>query len=390
MAVTAEAGQSAPSVILEDGRTALWRNESGVPPPSALVGVDDTITADTALRRMASGQYLRWNGDYHNGRQLLSAVARRLDKNRARRWSRDTEVSDVCSRFHRHRAAQGERARILGRLVVVLEPDYLLALRRAPDVCAPCAAAWGANNVKPVVLGLRELLGVVGAYQWWLRGVPVPALGDRVHPRYGVFAPIRGEYVDLVAAAPLPARDRGLDVGTGTGVLAAVLARRGMKKVVATDTSPAAVACARENLSRLGLTSRCSVMEAPMFGPDKDQGFDVVVCNPPWLPGRPASALDRALFDCRSTMLRSFLAGVAGRLSTGGEAWLVLSDLAERLGLRSRCELLGWIKAGGLLVIDRHDTAPIHRRSKDKDDPFHAQRSAEVTSLWRLARLRDP
>ncbi|MCX4699947.1 methyltransferase [Streptomyces sp. NBC_01373] len=64
---------------------------------------------------------------------------------------------------------------------------------------------------------------------------------------------MRGEYVDLVARAPLPTFRTAFDLGTGTGVLAAVLARRGVGRLVATDISPRALVCARDNLGRLGL-----------------------------------------------------------------------------------------------------------------------------------------
>jgi prophage antirepressor-like protein len=83
-------------------------------------------------------------------------------------------------------------------------------------------------------------------------------------------------------------------------------------------------------------------------------------------------------------MLKGFLAGVRAHLLPNGEAWLILSDLAEHLGLRSRSELMQWIEAGGLTVTQRLDTRPQHGKSQDPDDPLHAARAAEVTSLWRL------
>mgnify|MGYP003352493047 CR=1 FL=1 len=53
---------------------------------------------------------------------------------------------------------------------------------------------------------MRELLGLNGAHEWRKKGVPVAALGGaHVHAHYGVFSPVRGEYIDLVAQAPLPA-----------------------------------------------------------------------------------------------------------------------------------------------------------------------------------------
>jgi len=67
-----------------------------------------------------------------------------------------------------------------------------------------------------------------------------------------------------------------------------------------------------------------------------------------------------------------------------GEGWLILSDFAEHLGLRSREQLMTWIAAAGLVVVDRIDTRPVHPRASDANDPLHAARAAEMTSLWRL------
>jgi hypothetical protein len=83
-------------------------------------------------------------------------------------------------------------------------------------------------------------------------------------------------------------------------------------------------------------------------------------------------------------MLRAFIAGVRSRLQSGGEAWLVLSDIAERLGLRTREELLAMFDEAGLDVVDRLDARPEHPKARDTRDPLHAARAAEVTSLWRL------
>jgi hypothetical protein len=85
-------------------------------------------------------------------------------------------------------------------------------------------------------------------------------------------------------------------------------------------------------------------------------------------------------------MLRGFLSGLAAHLAPGGEGWLILSDLAEHLGLRTRDTLLGWIAAGGLAVHGRLDIAPRHPKATDPDDPLAAARAREVTSLWRLVR----
>jgi SAM-dependent methyltransferase len=281
---------------------------------------------------------------------------------------------------------QGQRARILAMLLVQLEGDYRIDLRRAPDLRLACSQAWGPADGAPSVASLRELLGLVGAHEWRKKGVEIPALGpspaNRIHAHYGVFSPVRGEYIDLVAQAPLPAITLAFDIGTGTGVLAAVLARRGVRRVIATDQDPRALACARDNIARLGLEQHVDVIQADLFPPGQ---APLVVCNPPWVPGRPSSPIEHAVYDEDSRMLRGFLAGLPAHLTPGGEGWLVLSDLAEHLGLRSREQLQGWIDSAGLRVVGRSEARPRHPKATDPDDPLHAARSREVTALWRLA-----
>ena len=287
--------------------------------------------------------------------------------------------------FHLYRQARAQRARTLSALLMPLDEDYGIPLRRAPDIRQACAEAFGPGE-EPSIASLRALLGVIGAHEWRTKGIEIAAIGARIHPHYGVFAPIRSEYVDLVATAPLPAlrssSSLAFDIGTGTGVLAAVLARRGIVRVVATDRDPRALACARENLERLGLAQQVEVVQADLFpeGPAA-----LVVCNPPWVPARPSSPIEHGIYDPESRMLRGFLAALPAHLEPGGEGWVILSDLAEHLGLRPRSELLAAFHAAGLKVVDRSDVRPKHPRASDETDPLHAARAAEVTSLWRLA-----
>lgn len=380
-------------------RSALWRAESGAPAPRRVQLADDTLAADTAYRLACEGTGLLWAGDFHNARQLLQALARRADARSRKSPSRGRKAAakpagDAVAAaaavpgqaFHLHRQAQAQRARTLAQVLVPVDADYGIPLRRAPDLRVALIEAWGPPSGEPAVVSLREVLGLVGAHEWRKKGVPIAALGEdaRIHPHYGVYSPVRGEYIDLVAAAPLPAGAQALafDIGTGTGVLAAVLARRGVARVVATDQDPRALACASDNLQRLGLHRKVELQTADLFPAGR---APLVVCNPPWVPARANAPIERAVYDEDSRMLRGFLSGLAEHLAPGGEGWLILSDLAEHLGLRPRAQLLEWIAAGGLRVLQRHDVRPRHGKAADPSDPLHAARSAEVTSLWRLA-----
>ena len=360
-------------------RSIHWQSEAGVAPPKRVVIADDTMNADSAFRLASEGTALLWRGDFQNARQLLQALARRVDRKPRK------PAATLRDAFNQHRLAQSQRARTLGMLLIPFEAGHVIPLRRAPDVVEACTQAHGEAS-SPYVCSLRELLGIISAYEWRRNGVDIPALGARIHPHYGVFSPVRGEYVDLVAKAPLPAAlkkaSRAFDVGTGTGVLAAVLARRGVARVIATDQDERALACARDNVARLGLQAQVEVIPADLF----PEGLaPLVVCNPPWLPARPSSPLEHAVYDPDSRMLKGFLAGLASHLGPGGEGWLIMSDFAEHLGLRAPNDLNDWIEAAGLKVVGRLDARPRHPKAADASDPLHAARAAEVTTLWRLA-----
>ena len=393
----------------KQARSALWRSERGAMPPKRVVLADDTLSADSAYRMACEGTGLLWRGDFQNARLLLQALARRIDKPPKASKTAKMERKKVLAQaetgvpsgetFHLYRQAKSQRARVLGMVLIEFGADYAIALRRAPDAKQACVEAWGHfDGSGPSVASLRELMGVISAHEWRKKGVEIPALtssgaavakaapNNRIYPHYGVFSPVRGEYVDLVATAPLPkmrpAKFVAFDIGTGTGVLAAVLALREVDQVVATDQDERALACAKENIYKLRLPNPVKVMQADLF----PEGLaSVIVCNPPWLPARPGSPLEGAVYDEGSRMLLGFIKGLAAHLAPGGEGWLILSDLAEHLGLRTRSELLAAIAAGGLKVVARMDVKPEHPKALDASNPLAEARAKEVTSLWRLA-----
>ena len=389
----------------DEAHHADWRSESGISPPRRVVIADDTMTADTAYRLVCEGTGLLWRGDFQNARQLLQALARRVDRPsrksaKAAKAIKSTQAADEAKAgfvtesampdaFHRHRLSQSQRARALGMVLIPFDQGHSIPLRRAPDVKQACTEAYG-DAGQPYVTSLRELLGIVGAHEWRKKGVLIAGSEGveafRIHPHYGVFAPVRTDYVPLLAQAPLPRalseESLAFDIGTGTGVLAVILAKRGIAHVVATENNPRAVLCAKENLQRLGLQKQVAVVDTDLFPQGRAA---LIVCNPPWVPARPSSALEHAIFDPDSRMLRGVLEGLSSHLLPGGEGWLILSDFAEHLQLRSRQQLLDLIKSAGLRVLGKIDAKPTHSKVADASDALHRARSAEVVSLWRLA-----
>lgn len=364
-------------------KTSVWHSENATPAPKKVQVADDTIKADAAYKLCCEGTALLWRGDFQNAKQLMQAISRRIDRPGKKPKKAPANMTEA---FHLHRQAQSQKARILGMLLIEVSIGHHINLRRAPDVKAACEHAYD-KSTQSFVVSLREILGLIGAYEWSKNGVEINAINNKIYPSYGVFSPIRGEYLTLVDTASLPTPcNTAFDIGTGTGVLAAILANRGVKTVIATDNAQRALDCAQKNINQLEMKNAVTVVNANLF-PDASHGkADLIVCNPPWLPARPSSVLESAIYDENSQMLKGFLNGLKAHLNDHGEGWLILSDFAEHLGLRTRDELLTWVSIAGLKVIDRMDTKASHNKTLDASDPLHTARKAEVTSLWRLAK----
>ncbi len=354
--------------------TSVWQSEAGQPPPKQVIIVDDTMTGDAAYWRACAGTAMLYAGDFQNAKQLLQAVTRRADRKPAK------PMATMLEAFHQHRARQIGRANITNRILIQLHEGKCV-LNRSPDMLAAVEGALGTAPPASMVLSLRETLGMIGAHEWRKKGVPIAALGTNIHAHYGVFAPVRNEYLDLINTATLNRPQVAWDIGTGTAVIAALLVARGVPQVIGTDNSARAVVCAAENIQRLEMQSKIQLVEADLF---PDGQADLIVCNPPWIPAKVNTPMERSIYDPNSQMLRGFLSGVGARLTTNGEAWLVMSNLSENIGLRAIDELPNWIAQAGLTVIQKLDTSPTHAKSDDQSDPLYAARSQEVTSLYRL------
>lgn len=367
--------------------TAVWLSANDRPAPKKIIAVADELTADDAVRNASQGIAMLWRGDFQNAKQILGAIDRRLASPGKKKTR--SSAGSAGEQFYKVRQARAQRSRVMSLILVPLNFDSgggYIPLPRAPQMGQSLEFGYGDRpgfGSGDGVVSLQELTGVLSAYQWFVSGVDVPSLGARIYPHYGTFLPTRHEYVDLVASAPLPSLSHAFDIGTGTGVLGAVLVDRGVAKVTGTDIHQRAVDCANDNFYRLGMDEFAHAEVTNMF---PEGTAPLIVCNPPWLPGNATTTLDAAVYDPGSQMLLQFLKGLPQHLTADGEGWLILSDLAELLGLRTREMLLAAIAGAGLEILDRLDTAPTHGRSRDTSDMLHAARSRETTSLWRLRR----
>jgi methylase of polypeptide subunit release factors len=132
---------------------------------------------------------------------------------------------------------------------------------------------------------------------------------------------------EAAAGAPPPL---ALDMGTGSGIGAIFLARRGYK-VIGVDISAEAVRCAEINILLNRLEDRVEIRQGDLFAPVRDHRFQLVTFNPPFLRGEPTSLYDQGW---RATdVMERFAAGLPGALSPNGGALVLLSTDGDEAGM---------------------------------------------------------
>jgi release factor glutamine methyltransferase len=170
----------------------------------------------------------------------------------------------------------------------------------------------------------------------------------RLLPLPGVFQPPSDAWLlaDFVARERLAEGAAVLDLCTGSGMLAIAAALNGAAEVTAVDISRRAVTAVRLNARINGV--RIKPMRGDLFEPVEGQRFDLVVCNPPYLPGDihnlPERGLTRAWEGGRSG--RAFIDRIAARasdhLTPRGQLLLTYSTVCDEP------ETLEALRAGGL------------------------------------------
>jgi release factor glutamine methyltransferase len=165
----------------------------------------------------------------------------------------------------------------------------------------------------------------------------------------GVFAPVFTSSTELYSIwMPYPVGGAFLEVGCGAGVTAVLAALRGCSSVTALDISPAAVANARSNAERHGVTDRLRVLQSNMFaGLVADARFDVIFWNSSYAEA-PAdfvyeTELHHAFFDAGYRSHRAYLEGARRHLNDGGRLLLGFGDVGNRQLLDGFAEQAGLV-----------------------------------------------
>ncbi len=170
----------------------------------------------------------------------------------------------------------------------------------------------------------------------------------RLLPLPGVFTPPSDAWMlaRYLAEQQLAAGIRALDVCTGSGVLAIAAAREGASEVTAVDISRRAVAAVRLNARINGV--RVEAVRGDLFAPLRGRRFELIVSNPPYLPGDLAALPERGLARAWEggpsgrAFIERIAAGAAEHLTENGSLLLVYSSVC------GESETLRTLRSGGL------------------------------------------
>jgi len=142
----------------------------------------------------------------------------------------------------------------------------------------------------------------------------------------------------LGAWASVEGLTRALDIGTGTGLIALMLAQRCPGEVDGVEIEPAAAAQAAENVKNSPWASRVKIFSVPIqrFAPETPQKYDAVVCNPPFFhDSYEAKDKERTLARHLVSLTHEELVKMAANLLTkkGRLSIIIPYQVHERFGL---------------------------------------------------------
>jgi Methyltransferase small domain len=236
--------------------------------------------------------------------------------------------------FHLYRRLKIEHAHFLSRVGFTIDKTYRPFIRFAPDISIlPSAIRTYLDAPEDVFMPLNIWDGIISANQWYEKGVHIESLGDKIYPLYSVWPPTGVEYLQLFNEylANVSVSGTAIDLGCGTGVLGMILAKKGMS-AFGVDSNFEAAKSSNLNAQKLGLDFTAVHGDASSISiPD----CDLIVCNPPWIPARPSSALDTGNYDPEETLLKSVFKQTK-KLKSNGKLLLFYSDLAQNLELQAK------------------------------------------------------
>lgn len=270
----------------------------------------------------------------------------------------------------------------LSNLILIEIVDHKLAVKKSPRI------GWLEKlypETSDFLLSFSQVQGLNSAWQWYLKGISIPVLRNKIHPYYGTYFPTRFEHLQLFDnwlkhyKGP---KKSAIDVGVGSGVLSLQMIKHGFQKVFGTDTNPNAIVGLTEFMGDTKLSRKIELDFGHLFGKWEKQ-TELIVFNPPWLPkSHDLDRIDEAIYY-NENLFPEFFAEAKHRLLPEGKIVLIFSNLAQITNVTKEHPIEKELAQGGRFQLEKYLKKSV-KCSSEKTKRDQHWRSSEEVELWIL------
>lgn len=343
-------------------------------PTPIKIGLDlATFTRRTNVQEtiddLLAGEQILIKGFYSDGLDLLN------------------ELQTYLKKKHSNRSFQDQRAfrleyKKLSNLVLIEIKAHQLVVRKSPSIGWLEKLYPDSDNF---LLSFPQIQGLNSAWQWYINGVNIPVLRNKIHPYYGVYFPSRFEHLQLfdnwLKRYEGP-KKTAIDVGIGSGILSLQLMKYGFQKSFGTDLNPNAIIGLKESMAGTKLAVKIELDFAHLFG-KWVKPTELIVFNPPWLPAsHDLNRLDEAIYY-NDKLFPEFFKEAKERLLPDGRIVLLFSNLAQITNVTKEHPIEKELANETRFELDKHFTKSV-KKASDKTKRDQHWRSTEEVELWVL------
>ncbi|MCK5781505.1 MAG: methyltransferase [Flavobacteriales bacterium] len=322
-----------------------------------------------AIEVLESGSPVLIKGFYSNGLSLIKELHTHLNKKLPNKTFLEQRKYRV--EFHK-----------LSSLILIQIIGHKIAVKRSPSI------GW-LEKLYPensdFLLPFTKVQGLNSSWQWFLNGITIPVLRNKLHPYYGTYFPTRFEHLELfdnwLKRYDGPKKS-AIDVGVGSGVLSLQMVKHGFQKVFGTDTNPNAIVGLTEFMGDTKLSRKIELDFGNLFGKWKKQ-TELIVFNPPWLPKlHNLDSIDEAIYYDEN-LFPDFFSEAKERLLPEGKLVLIFSNLAQITNVTKDHPIEKELAEGGRFKLEKCFKKRVKTASSKTKRDQH-WRATEEVELWVL------
>ena len=322
-----------------------------------------------AIEVLESGSPVLIKGFYSNGLSLIKELHTHLNKKLPNKTFLEQRKYRV--EFHK-----------LSSLILIQIIGHKIAVKRSPSI------GW-LEKLYPensdFLLPFTKVQGLNSSWQWFLNGITIPVLRNKLHPYYGTYFPTRFEHLELfdnwLKRYDGPKKS-AIDVGVGSGVLSLQMVKHGFQKVFGTDTNPNAIVGLTEFMGDTKLSRKIELDFGNLFGKWEKQ-TELIVFNPPWLPKlHNLDSIDEAIYYDEN-LFPDFFSEAKERLLPDGKLVLIFSNLAQITNVTKDHPIEKELAEGGRFKLEKCFKKRVKTASSKTKRDQH-WRATEEVELWVL------